>query len=69
MGKQLGLMEVRYVVSQLVRRFDFELAAQRNGHAQMKEAEDAFRKGTTETFTLQQAKLDVLFTPRAQKTG
>ncbi|RYP10371.1 hypothetical protein DL764_000705 [Monosporascus ibericus] len=56
-GKQLALMEVRYVTSQIVRRFDFELAAGL-------QTADAFRAGITEAITFVPAPLEVVFKAR-----
>ncbi|RYP67974.1 hypothetical protein DL769_005621 [Monosporascus sp. CRB-8-3] len=57
-GKQLGLMEVRYVASQIVRRFEFGLAAG-------SQTADAFRAGVTEAFTVVPAPLEVVFKVRS----
>ncbi|RYP33768.1 hypothetical protein DL767_004635 [Monosporascus sp. MG133] len=56
-GKQLGLMEVRYVASQIVRRFEFALAAG-------PQVVDAFRAGTIEAFTAVPGPLEVVFKVR-----
>ncbi|KAJ9649339.1 hypothetical protein H2199_000114 [Coniosporium tulheliwenetii] len=55
-GKQLGLMEIRYVVAQVVRRYNVELAP-----AQTLEA---FLDSKKDTFTLALGPLDLVFTPR-----
>ncbi|RYP03734.1 hypothetical protein DL765_010404 [Monosporascus sp. GIB2] len=57
-GKQLALMEVRYVVSQIVRRFEFGLAAGL-------QTADAFRAGIIETYTVLPAPLEVVFKVRS----
>ncbi|RYP52438.1 hypothetical protein DL768_002404 [Monosporascus sp. mg162] len=57
-GKQLALMEVRYVASQIVRRFEFGLAAG-------PQAADAFRAGTTEAITVVPAPLEIVFKVRS----
>ncbi|CAK7204871.1 hypothetical protein SEUCBS139899_007633 [Sporothrix eucalyptigena] len=57
-GKQLGLMELRTVTSQLVRRYNFELAPSQRP--------DDFVNGKVDAFTLACAPLDVVFTPREQ---
>ncbi|RYP92929.1 hypothetical protein DL770_000979 [Monosporascus sp. CRB-9-2] len=56
-GKQLALMEVRYVASQIVRRFEFGLAAG-------PQTADAFRAGITEAFTIVPAPLEIVFKVR-----
>ncbi|KAJ3539507.1 hypothetical protein NM208_g5462 [Fusarium decemcellulare] len=56
-GKQLGLMEVRYVVAHVIRAFDFRLA-----DGQTKEA---FLQSKRDTFTLALPKLDMVFLPRS----
>ncbi|RYO94255.1 hypothetical protein DL766_002235 [Monosporascus sp. MC13-8B] len=57
-GKQLALMEVRYVASQIVRRFEFGLAAG-------SQTADAFRAGITEVFTVVPAPLEIVFKVRS----
>ncbi|KAM0541239.1 hypothetical protein ACHAPJ_013327 [Fusarium lateritium] len=55
-GKQLGLMEMRYVVAHVIRAFDFRLA---DGQTR-----EAFRQSKMDTFTLTTPRLDMIFTPR-----
>ncbi|KAF5024608.1 hypothetical protein F66182_3371 [Fusarium sp. NRRL 66182] len=55
-GKQLGLMEVRYVVAHVIRAFDFGLAS-----GQTKED---FHNSKRDTFTLTIPRLDMVFVPR-----
>jgi cytochrome P450 len=55
-GKQLALMELRYVVAQIVHRFDVSLAPGQSA--------EAFLEGTKDTFTLTLAPLNVIFTKR-----
>ncbi|CAK7231404.1 hypothetical protein SBRCBS47491_007919 [Sporothrix bragantina] len=55
-GKQLGLMELRTVTSELLRRYNFELAPGQDAHH--------FVKGKVDAFTLACAPLHVVFTPR-----
>ncbi|KAK7424018.1 hypothetical protein QQX98_000628 [Neonectria punicea] len=55
-GKQLGLMEIRCVVSQIIHRYNISL-----GPGQTSEA---FREELVDTFTLLCPKLDVVFTLR-----
>ncbi|KAK7427633.1 hypothetical protein QQZ08_005908 [Neonectria magnoliae] len=55
-GKQLGLMEMRYVISQIIHRYNISL-----GPGQTAEA---FREELVDTFTLLCPKLDVVFTMR-----
>lgn len=74
-GKQLALTEIRYVVSQMVRRWDFELVADGGGGEEgegeghiihTKKAEDAFLSGKSENFTMIPGRLDVVFRPRTE---
>ncbi|KAH8593673.1 cytochrome P450 [Bisporella sp. PMI_857] len=55
-GKQLALMELRYVVSQIVYRFDVALAPY--------QTEQAFLDGKRDTFTLVLGQLDLVFSDR-----
>ncbi|CCT74170.1 related to pisatin demethylase cytochrome P450 [Fusarium fujikuroi IMI 58289] len=55
-GKQLGLMEVRYVIAHIIRAFDVRL-----GQGQTKEG---FLKSKMDTFTLATPNLHLVFTPR-----
>ncbi|KAH6967869.1 cytochrome P450 [Ilyonectria sp. MPI-CAGE-AT-0026] len=55
-GKQLGLMEIRYVVSQIIHRFDVQLA--------QGQTTEAFLQSKRDTFTLAIPRLDLIFTPR-----
>lgn len=55
-GKQLGLMELRFVVAHVVRAFDFRLA-----DGQTKED---FLLSKRDTFTLSLPKLDMVFLSR-----
>ncbi|KAF5570619.1 pisatin demethylase cytochrome P450 [Fusarium pseudoanthophilum] len=58
-GKQLGLMEVRYVIAHVIRAFDVRL-----GEGQTPEG---FLKAKMDTFTLATPNLHLLFTPRPTK--
>ncbi|KAJ9415773.1 cytochrome P450 [Fusarium oxysporum] len=58
-GKQLGLMEVRYVIAHIVRAFDVRL-----GEGQTQEG---FLKSKMDTFTLATPNLHLVFTPRLTK--
>lgn len=49
-------MEIRYVVSQIIRRFDVQLA--------QGQTTDAFLQSKRDTFTLAIPRLDLIFTPR-----
>ncbi|KAF6839318.1 cytochrome p450 [Colletotrichum musicola] len=55
-GKQLGLMEVRYCASQIVHRYDVALAPGQTA--------EAFVEGKTDGFTLSLPELEVIFKPR-----
>lgn len=55
-GKQLGLMEVRYMTAQIVRKYDVALASDQNP----KDWVD----GKRDTFTLALASLNLVFTRR-----
>lgn len=50
-------MEIRYVTSQILLRYDIALAPA--------QTEDAFLDGLVDGFTLACPKLDLVFTPRA----
>ncbi|KAH7009562.1 benzoate 4-monooxygenase cytochrome P450 [Ilyonectria destructans] len=52
-GKQLGLMEIRHVASQILRRYNVALAPG--------QTPSAFLQGKQDTFTLQLAPLDMVF--------
>ncbi|KAH7014166.1 cytochrome P450 [Microdochium trichocladiopsis] len=56
-GKQLGLMEIRYVTAELVRRYDVKLAPGQTA--------DGFIEGKRDTFTLALGKLDLVFNKRS----
>ncbi|KAK7418715.1 hypothetical protein QQX98_003733 [Neonectria punicea] len=58
-GKQLGLMELRYVTSQVLRRYDVKLAEGRT-------AED-FLAGLKDGFTLASPGLNLVLTPRKKE--
>ncbi|KAF5663557.1 cytochrome P450 monooxygenase [Fusarium denticulatum] len=58
-GKQLGLMEVRYVIAHIIRAFDVRL-----GEGQTPEG---FLKAKMDTFTLATPNLHLVFTPRPTK--
>lgn len=55
-GKQLGLMEVRYVTAQIVRRYNVNLAPG--------QTPKAFLDGKRDTFTLALGELNLVFEPR-----
>ncbi|KAH7166464.1 cytochrome P450 [Dactylonectria macrodidyma] len=55
-GKQLGLMEIRFVISQVLHRYDITLAPGQTA--------DAFLEGIVDGFTLMCPKLEMVFTPR-----
>lgn len=55
-GKQLGLMEVRYCASQIVHRYDVALAPGQTA--------EAFVEGKKDGFTLSLPELEVIFKPR-----
>jgi len=55
-GKQLALMELRYVVAQIVHRYDVALAPGMT--------EKAFLDGKRDTFTLALGPLNLVFTDR-----
>ncbi|KAH8660217.1 cytochrome P450 [Xylariales sp. PMI_506] len=55
-GKQLALMELRYVVSQILYQFDVELAPE--------QSEEVFLDSKRDTFTLALPKLSLIFSPR-----
>ncbi|OCL03915.1 cytochrome P450 [Glonium stellatum] len=56
-GKQLALMEMRYVVSQIVHRYDVSFAPAQNA--------ESFLDGKRDTFTLALGPLDLVFTDRS----
>ncbi|KAJ3538809.1 hypothetical protein NM208_g5743 [Fusarium decemcellulare] len=58
-GRQLGLMEVRFVTAEILRRYDVRLAT--------KDTANQFLSGLKDGFTLAAPNLQVVFTPR--KTG
>lgn len=58
-GKQLGLMELRAVASQIVRKYDVSLAPGQDPQA--------FLDGRRDTFTLALGPLHLVFKPRSQK--
>ncbi|KAF7540210.1 hypothetical protein G7054_g1607 [Neopestalotiopsis clavispora] len=58
-GKQLGLMELRAVASQIVRKYDVSLAPGQDPQA--------FLDGRRDTFTLALGSLELVFKPRSQK--
>ncbi|CCF34289.1 benzoate 4-monooxygenase cytochrome P450 [Colletotrichum higginsianum] len=60
-GKQLGLMELRYVASQIVSRYDIELAPGQTRKAFVEHQKDGF--------TLSLPPCQVVFKPRADKRG
>lgn len=60
-GKQLGLMELRYVASQIVSRYDIELAPGQTRKAFVEHQKDGF--------TLSLPPCQVVFKPRADKKG
>ncbi|KAH8896942.1 benzoate 4-monooxygenase cytochrome P450 [Thozetella sp. PMI_491] len=55
-GRQLGLMEIRYVASQILHRYDVKLAPSVDAKA--------FVEGMKDGFTLAPPKLELVFTPR-----
>ncbi|KAM0540773.1 hypothetical protein ACHAPJ_013518, partial [Fusarium lateritium] len=55
-GKQLGLMEMRYVITEILSRYNIAFAPGTNAHA--------FGDGLRDCFTLELPKLDMVFTPR-----
>ncbi|KAK2054550.1 cytochrome P450 [Colletotrichum caudatum] len=55
-GKQLGLMEIRYCASQIIHRYDFEFAPNQT-------AQD-FIEGHKDGFTLSLPELEMVFSPR-----
>jgi cytochrome P450 len=55
-GKQLGLMELRAVTSELVSRYNFSYAPTQNV--------SDFQKGKVDAFTLACAPLELIFTAR-----
>ncbi|PYH91424.1 cytochrome p450 monooxygenase [Aspergillus ellipticus CBS 707.79] len=57
-GKQLGLMEVRYVVSQIVRKYDVEFAPSQTA--------EGFLSGKRDAFTLSLGPLELVFNPRKE---
>ncbi|CAK7234643.1 hypothetical protein SCUCBS95973_009004 [Sporothrix curviconia] len=57
-GRQLGLMELRTVTSELMRRYDFRLVPGQDPQD--------FARGKVDAFTLACAPLQVVFTPREQ---
>ncbi|KXJ87560.1 benzoate 4-monooxygenase cytochrome P450 [Microdochium bolleyi] len=56
-GKQLGLMEIRYVTSEIARRYDVKLAPGQSAQA--------FLKGKRDTFTLSLGELNLVFDKRS----
>ncbi|WQF89198.1 Putative cytochrome P450 [Colletotrichum destructivum] len=60
-GKQLGLMELRYVASQIISRYDIELAPG--------QTREAFVEHQKDGFTLSLPPCQVVFKPRADKKG
>lgn len=56
MGKQLGLMELRFVTSQVLRRYDVRFAKDYDP--------SGFAAGLQDSFTLATPKLDLVFSPR-----
>lgn len=60
-GKHLGLMEIRCVISQIVRLYDFTFAPG--------QTPEAFVDGIVDGFTVVCPKLDMVFTPRQAVTG
>jgi len=58
-GKQLGLMEIRYVVAQIVHSYDVELAPG--------QSPEAFLEGKRDTFTLALGPLELVFHPRVTR--
>ncbi|KAF4950438.1 hypothetical protein FSARC_13196 [Fusarium sarcochroum] len=59
-GKQLGLMEMRYVLTEILSQYNIALAPGTDPQA--------FEDGLRDCFTLELPKLDMVFTPRA-RTG
>ncbi|PYI12717.1 benzoate 4-monooxygenase cytochrome P450 [Aspergillus sclerotiicarbonarius CBS 121057] len=55
-GKQLGLMELRYVVSQIIRRYDAEFAPGQTA--------EGFLEGKRDAFTLSLGALELVLKPR-----
>ncbi|PWY70995.1 benzoate 4-monooxygenase cytochrome P450 [Aspergillus heteromorphus CBS 117.55] len=58
-GKQLGLMEIRYVVSQIVRKYDVEFAPG--------QTPERFLAGKRDAFTLSLGPLELVFKPRKEE--
>jgi cytochrome P450 len=55
-GKQLALMEIRYVVAQIIHRYDLALAPG--------QSEELFLRGKRDTFTLVLGPLNLVFSHR-----
>jgi cytochrome P450 len=60
-GKQLGLMEMRYVLMDILSRYDIAFAPGTNPQA--------FIDGLRDCYTLELPRLDMVFTPRASANG
>ncbi|RGP77278.1 hypothetical protein FLONG3_4793 [Fusarium longipes] len=58
-GKQLGLMEMRYVLTELLSKYDISLPPKTNP--------EAFIDGLRDCFTLELPPLNMIFTPRGEK--
>ncbi|KAF4980177.1 hypothetical protein FZEAL_3755 [Fusarium zealandicum] len=59
-GRQLGLMELRYVSAEILRQYDVKLAGEDTARR--------FLDGLKDGFTMACPNLDVVFTPRAEAT-
>ncbi|KAM0235253.1 hypothetical protein ACHAPO_006050 [Fusarium lateritium] len=58
-GKQLGLMEMRYVLTEILSKYDMAFAAETDP--------GAFIHGLRDCFTLEVPELKMIFTPRCEK--
>lgn len=58
-GKQLGLMEMRYVLTEILSNYDISFAPGQDPNA--------FINGLRDCFTLELPQLNMVFTPRAGK--
>jgi cytochrome P450 len=58
-GKQLGLMEMRYVLTEILSKYDMEFAPETDP--------EAFIHGLRDCFTLELPDLKMIFTPRGEK--
>ncbi|KAM0367701.1 hypothetical protein ACHAPK_007601, partial [Fusarium culmorum] len=59
-GKQLGLMEMRYVLTEILSKYNMSFAPRTNP--------EAFIDGLRDCFTLELPELNMIFSPRGEKT-